>query len=275
MDFAQRCITPTCQAALKEVASKVRQRFAGDDVEKKEEAELRRLNIDARRQEVEISRLRIQRLRHGLNEIGFSDEAILRKLKIEKLRGETGQQRQAIEEETIELRRQKVRLLQDAQREKSQLRRLKIERLATVKEKTAFRELRTKVMQRRLRDYDDRAVSRKQADKALQRYRKRKLECLERQAKLWAGNKFPGYHNVSPTPKARKRDDRHPYAASWGFDALKGETVVGESSPAIRTTMGQPSSRKSTPKKLDASEPPPSKSLRKGKTGQPTPPDST
>ncbi|KAE9984469.1 hypothetical protein EG327_005026 [Venturia inaequalis] len=273
MDFAQRCITPTCQAALKEVASKVRQRFAGDDLEKKEEAELRRLNIDARRQEVEVSRLQIQRLRHGLNEIGFSDEAILRKLKIAKLREETGHQRRALEE-TIELRRQKLRLLQDAQREKSQLRRLKIERLATVKEKTAFRELRTKVMQRRLRDFDERAVSIKQADKALQRYRRRKLDCLERQAKLWAGINFPGYHNASPTPKARKRDDRHPYATSWGFDAFKGEAVVGESSLAILTTMGQPSSRRSTPKKLDASEPS-SKSPRKGKTGQPTPPDST
>lgn len=252
-------ITPAMYGeALRQGAVKLYRQFAGVSPQQKEEAELRRLNIES---------LKIQRLRDGSNGDEIGDEAKLRKHRIENLHEEDElrrlkitrqrkeveyremeadlcalkiQQLQSPNDEETELRRQKLRLLQDAREEESQVLQLKIEKLTVEKDEAAFREVRMDLFKRRLRNYDEKAELQKQAQEALERYRKGKLKCLKRQTE-WSGKRKGGDVDWNfighgfPTPKRRKYDDGFRNATPRSSETSDDATLVAEESPPRAT----------------------------------------
>ncbi|QDS75790.1 hypothetical protein FKW77_000062 [Venturia effusa] len=263
---------------------KVYKQIAGDSPEKKEEAELRRLNIQLLRemegkriQQRMLSQLQMNRLQERLAKENINEEAEVRrlelatlqeknkhilhqlrakcekaqlrrlnikrrkkqsdlikleedlcKLKIQRLETRSGDE-MVFQTLNVEHSKQSSRL--NEEEEVSRPRRLRIDKSKTQEEQVAFRELRTKLIERQLRECDDAASARQQAAEAVDRYRERKFRYLERQMEqgkrkrglddIWEGNNGSV---ETPSGKKRRPDER-------GFLRVPGTGISNGGAP--------------------------------------------
>lgn len=265
--FAQSCLGPIGKDIAKGGLYKLYKHFKGDSLEKKEEAELRRLTIEAlnqsdgtRMRQAELSRISAKQRKRESK--WWKIESELCKLKLQRL--------QSPNEEEIELRRCKLKLLQDAQNQKSRLRHLKIQQLrhfhregkaqeaqlraikieklksAPDPKEVMLRNLQIKLIERQLREYDDAAEARTRTEKAVERYRESKLRFLERELrykrKRAEGTWERDEQHASPTVKRRKklpRSFQRPpgMAGAWDGGAEPSNTALVGHEHKVPTTV--------------------------------------